>query len=30
MGILAPGTNWNNPWFPNLHLTEKGKKFMEK
>ena len=29
-GILAPGTNWNNPWFPNLHLTEKGKKSLEK
>lgn len=24
-GILAPGRNYNNPWFPNLHLTEKGK-----
>jgi len=29
-GILAPGSNRNNPWFPHLHLTEKGKKFMEK
>ncbi len=28
-GILAPGSDWNNPWFPHLHLTEKGKKFME-
>ncbi len=29
-GILAPGSDWNNPWFPHLHLTEKGKKYMEK
>ena len=29
-GILAPGSDRNNPWFPHLHLTEKGKKFMEK
>jgi len=29
-GILAPGSNRHNPWFPHLHLTEKGKKFMEK
>ncbi|MBA7612911.1 hypothetical protein ES703_20152 [subsurface metagenome] len=29
-GILAPGRNWENPRFPNLHLTVKGKKFMEK
>lgn len=29
-GILAPGKNWDNPWFPYLHLTEKGKKFLEK
>jgi hypothetical protein len=29
-GILAPGRNWENPWFPNLHLTDKGKKSLEK
>ena len=28
-GILAPGSNRNNPWFPHLHLTEKGKEFLE-
>jgi len=28
-GKLAPGKDWENTWFPNLHLTEKGKKFME-
>ncbi|MFW9878766.1 MAG: hypothetical protein ACFFG0_37280, partial [Candidatus Thorarchaeota archaeon] len=28
--ILAPGKNWENTWFPNLHLTQKGKEFMEK
>ena len=28
-GILAPGSDWNNSWFPHLHLTEKGKKFIE-
>ncbi len=28
-GILSPGKNRDNPWFPHLHLTEKGKKFME-
>ncbi|MFX1567216.1 MAG: hypothetical protein ACFFCV_02480 [Promethearchaeota archaeon] len=26
-GKLAPGTNKMNPWFPNLHFTEKGQKF---
>ena len=29
-GILAPGSNRSNPWFPHLHLTEKGKEFLEK
>jgi len=29
-GILGPGRNDLNTWFPNLHLTEKGKEFMEK
>ncbi len=29
-GRLAPGKDRDNPWFPNLHLTEKGKEFMEK
>ena len=29
-GILAPGSNRETPWFPYLHLTEKGKKFLEK
>jgi len=29
-GTLAPGYNRNNPWFPWLHLTEKGKKIREK
>jgi len=29
-GILAPGRNRETPWFPYLHLTEKGKKFLEK
>ncbi len=29
-GILAPGRNWEYPWFPDLHLTEKGKEFLEK
>ncbi|MFX1281886.1 MAG: hypothetical protein ACFFA3_21230 [Promethearchaeota archaeon] len=29
-GILAPGNNRNNPWFPHLHLTEKGKEILEK
>ena len=28
-GILAPGSNWKNPWFPHLHLTKKGKKVLE-
>ena len=28
-GILSPGKDWENSWFPNLHLTEKGKDFME-
>lgn len=28
-GILVPGSNRNNPWFPHLHLTEKGKKVLE-
>ncbi|MFX1531603.1 MAG: hypothetical protein ACFFBC_10865 [Promethearchaeota archaeon] len=30
VGILAPGSDRNNPWFPHLHLTEKGKKILEK
>lgn len=29
-GILAPGSNRETPWFPYLHLTEKGQKFLEK
>lgn len=29
-GILAPGKNLDYPWFPDLHLTEKGKEFLEK
>ena len=29
-GILAPGNDSENPWFPALHLTEKGKEFLEK
>lgn len=29
-GKLAPGKNKMNPWFPNLHFTEKGQKFREK
>lgn len=28
-GILAPGRDWEYTWFPDLHLTEKGKEFME-
>ena len=28
-GILAPGKDWEDPWFPALHLTEKGKEFLE-
>ncbi len=29
-GILAPGKNKMNPWFPNLHFTEIGKQYREK
>ncbi|MEE9379691.1 MAG: hypothetical protein V3V33_16825 [Candidatus Lokiarchaeia archaeon] len=29
-GKLAPGMNKMNPWFPNLHFTEKGKEHREK
>ncbi len=29
-GILAPSLDYNNPWFPKLHLTEKAKKLIEK
>ena len=29
-GYLAPGINILNPWFPNVHLTEEGKKFRDK
>jgi len=29
-GTLAPGYNQDNPWFPWLHLTKKGKKYREK
>ena len=28
-GILAPGRDKKYPWFPYLHLTEKGRKFLE-
>ncbi len=28
-GYLAPGLNKDNPWFPKIHLTEKGKKLIE-
>ncbi len=28
-GKVAPGKNKMNHWFPNLHFTEKGKKFRE-
>ena len=28
-GILAPGKDSEEPWFPALHLTEKGKEFLE-
>ena len=28
-GILAPGINKMNPWFPNVHFTEKGIKFRD-
>lgn len=26
-GVLAPGKDENNPWFPNIHLTSYGEKF---
>ena len=29
-GTLTPDINWENPWFLPLHLTEKGKKVLEK
>ncbi len=29
-GILAPGRDWERTWFPDLHLTESGKEFLEK
>ncbi len=29
-GILAPGKDSEDPWFPSLHLTENGKEFLEK
>lgn len=28
-GYLAPGKDKMNQWFPNLHFTEKGKKFQK-
>lgn len=28
-GILSPGKDKNNLWFPFLHLTEKGKDYIE-
>ena len=28
-GKLAPGKDRENTWFPDLHLTEKGKEFLE-
>ena len=28
-GFLAPGYNYNNPWFPQVHLTEKGKEYLK-
>ncbi len=28
-GYLAPGINGDNLWFPNVHLTEKGKEYIE-
>lgn len=29
-GYVAPGKNSNNPWFPHIHLTEKGEKYFRK
>ena len=29
-GIFIPENNKDNPWFCHLHLTEKGKKLLEK
>lgn len=29
-GHLAPGKDKNNPWFPHVHLTKKGKEFCER
>lgn len=26
-GFLSPGKNMNNPWFPKLHFTKKGKQY---
>lgn len=28
-GYVAPGKDRNNPWFPHIHLTNKGKKYFE-
>ena len=28
-GYIAPGRNILNPWFPNVHLTEEGKKYRD-
>ena len=28
-GILSPGIDKNNPWFPFLHLTKKGNEYIE-
>lgn len=29
-GILAPGRDRTDTWFPNLHLTERGREFFNK
>ena len=29
-GYLAPGRNKSNSWFPDVHLTEEGKKYRQK